>query len=116
MTRYIVCGGRNYDNYELVRATIEQFPGNVTVVNGGATGADRLARLAARGLGLRVETYNAKWATYGKAAGPIRNRYMASLDDVQRVYAFPGGPGTADMVKCATEFGIDVVEVEDGRD
>lgn len=112
MKRYIVCGGRDYDNYELIKSTIEQFPEDVRVVNGGCpTGADKHARRAGRELGRTVETYPANWEHYGRAAGPIRNRYMASLDDVEKVYAFPGGDGTKDMCKAADGIGIEVQEV-----
>ncbi len=49
----------------------------------------------------------AKWETYGKAAGPIRNREML-LNLPALVVAFPGGKGTADMVRQAERAGIPV--------
>jgi len=54
----------------------------------------------------------ADWQQYGKAAGPIRNGKM--LLELQRyfdrcVVPFPGGAGTANMVKQAREAGVKVV-------
>jgi hypothetical protein len=50
----------------------------------------------------------ADWNTHGRAAGPIRNQRM--LDEVkpELVVAFPGGRGTADMVRRAREAGVNV--------
>ena len=48
----------------------------------------------------------ADWTKHGKAAGPIRNQKM--LDECpDLVVAFPGGKGTADMVRRAMKAGID---------
>lgn len=51
------------------------------------------------------------WKDHGKAAGPIRNQLM--LDDFKPdlVVAFPGGKGTADMVKKAQDAGVTVILV-----
>lgn len=52
--------------------------------------------------------YPAAWDVHGVAAGPMRNRWMANELARYRaagckvaVLAFPGGDGTADMVKAA---------------
>ena len=80
------------------------------VIEGGARGADRLARLWARARGIHVATVDALWDYYDNGAGPIRNQAMLQLrPDV--VVAFPGGTGTADMVKRAKAAGIQVIEV-----
>jgi hypothetical protein len=59
--------------------------------------------------GVCCETYPADWYTHGKAAGPIRNQKM--LDDAfpDVVLAFPGGRGTADMVRRAEKVGVTVI-------
>ena len=81
-----------------------------TVVHGGARGADTLAGLVAKRLKLGVEVYQADWKTYGKAAGAIRNQQMLE-SGVDAVLAFPGGKGTADMVRRARKVGVEVLEV-----
>lgn len=54
----------------------------------------------------------------GKAAGPIRNQRMLDDGKPDRVLAFPGGRGTANMVKLAKAAGVPVHEIrilEEGR-
>ena len=45
---------------------------DVTLVHGGASGADIIAGEIALALGWQVEEYPADWETHGKAAGPER--------------------------------------------
>lgn len=47
-------------------------------------------------------------ATNGKAAGPIRNQRMLDEGKPDLVVAFPGGRGTADMVRRAKAAGVPV--------
>ena len=45
--RVLVCGGRNYDNRDLVWRALDQYQENygpLTVIQGGAPGADQWAR------------------------------------------------------------------------
>jgi UDP-N-acetylmuramoylalanine-D-glutamate ligase len=51
-------------------------------------------------------------AGHGNAAGPIR---MLKEGKPNYVVAFPGGPGTRDMVNKAKAAGVPVVEVADDR-
>lgn len=48
----------------------------------------------------------------GKAAGPIRNQHMIDTAKPDLVVSFPGGAGTADMVRRAKAAGVRVIEVE----
>jgi hypothetical protein len=83
-----------------------------TVVHGGAKGADALAGRWADAREVNTEVFYADWAR-GKRAGPERNqRMLDSKPDL--VVAFPGGRGTADMVRRAKAAGIEVIEVEEG--
>lgn len=109
--RVIVCGGRLYQDRETVK-TVLAWIGHptVTIVTGGARGADQLAEQAARDLGLTVEVHPAEWELYGKAAGPMRNRRMLDLG-ADLVVAFPGGAGTRHMVNIARKAGVLVLEV-----
>jgi len=57
----------------------------------------------------------ANWAGLGRKAGPIRNQEMLDQGRPNMVVAFPGGRGTADMVRRARGAGVEVIEVgEDG--
>lgn len=110
-----VTGSRNMTNYALVEKTLRVF--NIStlspvLIEGGAQGADRLARAVAQSLGWGIQTYEAKWGTNGRAAGPIRNQEM--VDSYLHVLiAFSGGKGTADMVARATKAGVPVFQVVD---
>jgi hypothetical protein len=78
------------------------------VVEGGATGIDRLAREWAQGNNVPIKTFEAKWDTYGKGAGPIRNREMALYADA--LIAIPSAPksrtGTWNMISLAESRGL----------
>jgi len=52
----------------------------------------------------------ANWAELGRKAGPIRNQQMLDEGKPNLVVAFPGGRGTADIVRRARAAGIEVVE------
>jgi len=109
--RVIVCGGRDYDDRAKVEDVLLFFnPAKVTIVHGNAAGADRLAAVAASDFGFHVEAWLADWARHGKGAGPIRNQQMLDAG-ADLVIAFPGGKGTAHMVRIAREAGVPVLEV-----
>ncbi|MEM9912925.1 MAG: hypothetical protein AAF922_19365 [Pseudomonadota bacterium] len=46
----------------------------------------------------------------GRAAGPIRNKEMLDEGCPDLVVAFPGGRGTANMVKQAQAAGVEVLD------
>lgn len=103
MYRVIVCGGREYANQAAVWESLDilyaEHP-DLVVVQGGARGADKLARDWAHSNSVPLVTYEANWKEAGKRAGPQRNHKMLS-EGAQLVVAFPGGRGTEDMVKRA---------------
>ena len=107
--RVLVCGGRDYDDEDAVRAELQSLP-PCTIVHGDARGADRLADRIAAEMFIVTEPHPADWTRYGKAAGPIRNQEM--LDSgINLVIAFPGGSGTADMVRRARKAGVEIREI-----
>ena len=108
--RVIVCGGRDYANRTVVGGVLGMLRDGVTIVHGAASGADSLAAVEAALLGFDVEAHPADWNAYGKAAGPIRNQRMLDAG-ADLVIAFPGGRGTADMVRRSREAGIVVLTV-----
>ena len=111
--RVLVCGGRDYKDrrevYELLSCIHQDDPIS-RIIQGGALGADRFAADWARCAGVRVEEYKADWERHGKAAGPIRNGQMIRDGRPHLVLAFPGGAGTANMIKQAKAAGIEVIE------
>lgn len=110
----LVCGGRTYSNGKAVVRTLSGIHREqpiTKVIQGGATGADSFAKGWALIMGIDEVEYKADWNRHGKAAGPIRNQRMLDEGKPDLVVAFPGGAGTADMVRRAKAAGVRVVEV-----
>jgi hypothetical protein len=116
--RLLVCGSRTWTDRARLRQVLDQLvrehgDGQVTVIEGDARGADRLAGQLARRRGWALERYPADWRHEGRAAGPRRNARMLREGRPDLVVAFTVGPlaasrGTADMVRRAREAGVPV--------
>jgi len=107
----LVCGGSNYWDVPSLFATLHCIHVDTTIkkiVHGDARGADIIAKVWALHVGVEEKAYPANWKKHGRAAGPIRNSEMLEKEKIDLVVAFPGGSGTADMVKKAQEKGIEV--------
>ena len=133
-TRILVCGGRLYatkiksQRYDLFR-TLDKickdrgwvlepdehgnWLPNVYIIAGGAKGADAAAIDWAVNSWCDFKEYPADWDKYGKRAGYIRNKQMLDEGCPDLVVAFPGGKGTAMMIKLAEEAGIPVIKIDD---
>lgn len=112
--RVIVCGTRTFDDWELLRDTLDRLTAKLTevlVVVGDAKGADKLAFEWAM---LRKHTcrrHYADWDKHGKKAGMIRNAEM--IEDAgpkAAVIAFWDGKskGTKDTIDRARKAGLKV--------
>lgn len=110
--RVIVCGGRDFSDTVAVARALDSLHAERpigVVFHGNAAGADRAAHWWAYSRKVKVFPVPAEWSKYGKRAGPIRNQHMLGQSP-DLVVAFPGGRGTADMVKRARAAGVEVVE------
>lgn len=141
--RILVCGGRRYgtkvvdekivadreqvDRFrrtlqQMVRAVRERSESRpIVIIHGKASGADTLAADFVKLYGgssvpfgnISERAYPADWKTHGRSAGPIRNRLMLSDGQPHAIIAFPGGRGTADMIRQGKKANIPVYEVKD---
>lgn len=131
MIRVLVCGGRNYNDWETFVRTLDNFClernlvtpedqrdeyGNymfegLTIISGAARGADTYAIDWAVVNWVPFEEYKADWDTHGKKAGILRNIQMLEEGKPDVVIAFPGGRGTAHMVSISKNAGVEVIEV-----
>lgn len=112
----IVCGGRDYSDQDAVNRALNGLHltyGISMVITGGARGADKIAKKWAEAYNVLNKEVRAEWDKYRDAAGPIRNRRMLEENSPDLVVAFPGGPGTANMVKQARQRGVRVMEVSE---
>jgi hypothetical protein len=130
--RVLVCGGRMYGRVaddcppELLaqereragreRVTLYRYLDRhkaeiSVVIHGGANGADEWADKWAADRIVPQHSFKADWKAHGRAAGPIRNQRMIDEGKPDLVIAFPGGRGTADMVRRAQAAGIETREL-----
>ena len=112
--KLLVCGGRDYANTRALNEALDAIhrERNVTrLIHGAARGADSLAAAWAHSRGVPVTAFPADWATHGKAAGFRRNETMLRQGKPDLVVAFPGGKGTAHMVRLARAAGVSVLEI-----
>jgi hypothetical protein len=113
--RVLVCGGRDYRDVGRVFAVLDELDRESPIsliIEGGSTGADAMARAwSKKRLLSPSRQYAAEWRRFGNQAGPIRNQRMIDHGKPDLVVAFPGGAGTADMVRRARQAGVRVLEV-----
>lgn len=112
--RLLVCGGRHYGATAEERDWLYKqiaLLGPDVIINGGAEGADEIARNYAHFYGVHCITYHAEWRRYGRAAGPMRNQRMLDEGQPDALLAAPGSRGTADMVRRARACGLPVYEL-----
>lgn len=116
--KVIVCGGRNFHNYEAFERFMDMLNAiwRISfVMHGDARGADTLAKYWANQRHIEHQAFPADWKTYPRGAGPIRNRQMLA-EKPELVIAFPGGDGTRDMRKQATKAGVTVLNLADPKE
>lgn len=100
--RVLVFGGRTLDHNKVtehLRFLLGDGASVECIIEGEATGADTGAALYAEECQIPLVAFPADWSRYGKAAGHIRNKQMIDEGKPDYAIAFPGGKGTANMVK-----------------
>ena len=110
----LVCGGRDFRDTALLDYALCEIDNKIgigEIIHGGANGADTMAGCWAEKYNIPVTVYNADWGRYGRAAGPKRNEKMLYEGKPEYVVAFPGGRGTAHMVRIAKSAGVVVIEI-----
>jgi len=104
LDQFAIKHSRHYDPID------NWLPLDIEIIAGGASGADACAIDWAVVSWCNFYEVPAKWELYGRKAGFLRNEEMLLLAP-DYVIAFPGGNGTAHMVKIAKKAGIPVIEV-----
>ncbi|MBK1973014.1 DUF2493 domain-containing protein [Campylobacter sp. TTU-622] len=117
--KLLVCGGRDYKDIERFNKEMDNifslYQNQIdTIIEGGASGADNMAKNYALKNKINLIEVKANWQHFGKAAGPIRNKKMLSmLDNNDCVLAFWNGisKGTKNMIKIAKDKNITVIVI-----
>lgn len=103
--KLLVTGGRDFADCDFVFACLDRADRKrpiLLLIHGGARGADTIADEWARLRGvcrMPFPVTKAEWAELGRKAGVLRNQRMLDATAPDGAIAFPGGTGTADMVR-----------------
>ena len=112
MTRIIIAGGRDFDDWNLMvhrmGKMLMHFKQAPEIVSGTAQGADRMGERWAETQGLRVVRYPADWQRHGKSAGYKRNQEMAENAEVLCAFWDGQSWGTKHMIDIALREGLEV--------
>ena len=116
--RVIIAGSRNFNNYELLKKECDAFLSdkkekyNITIISGGARGADFSGEKYAQDEGFDLEIYPAQWDKFGKRAGYRRNEQMAEVADALIAFWDGSSRGTKHMIDIMNEKNLLVRVVE----
>ena len=133
MVRIAVCGGQHFGKTvpekRFIYKTLHEIAGTETVcvIQGGASGSDKIAKQWARRNKHKWLTFKAEWKNleapnavvdigadgkpYNKMAGFERNQRMLDEGRPDLLVAFPGNKGTRDTIRRARILGIEFLEV-----
>jgi hypothetical protein len=109
--RVIVAGGRDFNDYELLKSTLDEFfcrldDVDIQIVCGEAKGADTLGKRYAQEHNIPVVSFPAQWDRYGKSAGYKRNVEMAGYANMLVAFWDGESKGTKNMIDTAKKFGL----------
>lgn len=104
----LVCGSRMWPYDDLIEDRIAALDRDVTIIHGGAMGADSMAGKAAHALGFKTRVFYPDYPTHGRRAPLERNLEMLDQGP-ELVIAFDAGTsGTGHTITHAKERGIPV--------
>lgn len=116
--KILICGSRTAVKYKELKELVQSFivldGEEVTLISGGAKGADAMAEKVAEELGLKIRVVKAEWDRYGKSAGIVRNLEMIRMAPDLVIACWDGqSKGTKHTVKTAKQKGISVKIIQE---
>lgn len=116
--RILICGNRSFNDYPwfsayMITKVLSEYEIS-EIVSGGASGVDGMAERLAVECKIPIKVFPAKWLSFGKAAGHIRNKQMLEEGKPDMVLAFWDGVsrGTQNMIEQATKARVPVKVIE----
>lgn len=101
--RIAIVGSRGFNNYQLLKASLEEYINEATLVaSGGAKGADSLGEYWAKANGIETKIFLPDWNKHGKSAGYKRN--IDIIENADLVIAFWDG------ISAGTKHSMDIAE------
>nr|DAS94925.1 MAG TPA: Protein of unknown function (DUF2493) [Caudoviricetes sp.] len=109
--KLLIAGSQSFTDYERFKVYVNKFiqgldKKEITIIEGGAKGTDRMAREFAIENNIPYITMEADWDTHGKAAGMIRNRQMGEKATHAILFWDGESPGTRNMISICEELNV----------
>jgi hypothetical protein len=108
--KLIIAGSRTLTDYSWMETKLNNVLANttedVTIISGGAKGADQLGERYAETRGYNVIKMPADWATHGKKAGYLRNTEMAKECTHAIIFWDGESPGSKHMIDICKKLNI----------
>ena len=109
-----IVGSRKFNDYELLKNVVKDYIVkyncvNITIVSGGAKGADTLAEHFAKEFDFEMKIFHPDWEQLGRDACAARNTQIVEFADI--VFAFWDGssPGTKDSITKAEQMNKELI-------
>ncbi len=114
--KVLVCGGRKFDDrtflFDVLSAMHSEFH-FTELIHGGAFGADLLSEEWAKENEVPSKAFRPNYKKYEPRIAPLRRNTVMAQQKPDLVVAFPGGSGTADMVKKAYKNKLNVIILDE---
>ena len=111
-----IVGGRDFNDSALFAESVAPFMDKITtVVSGGASGADTMAKSFANDNLIPYVVFLPDWTKYGRAAGPMRNRQIVDASDALLAFWDGVSKGTKSSINYAKKRGIPVTIIRYGN-
>ena len=117
----IIAGSRDWTDRELIKLELNRVVEEchdrepITVVTGGARGADTIGHDVAVDAGHATTVMFAKWDMHGNSAGYKRNVEMAKVSTHLLAFWDGHSRGTMHMINIARERGLNVRVIREGQ-
>jgi hypothetical protein len=102
--RIIIAGGRDFDNYNLLKKECNNIlqklniNDSIIIISGMARGTDLLGLQFAKENNFQFECFSANWKVYGLQAGYLRNEEMANIANCLIAFWDGKSKGTKHMI------------------